>query len=218
MTPPFNHAAPTSKTKSKALNRHLKKLVKLLLFVSLLLSLLFLIGFGLYIHHIETQEISEIKADGIVVLTGGKERIDHSLKLLVKGRAHRLLITGVHPSTKAKQIAKLTSQHVELFDCCVDLDRNALDTSGNATSTLKWVKDNGFKSLIIVTSAYHMPRALIEMKAIMPYVTFIPSPVYHKDLKLEQWYMEKTTLNLLFHEYTKLILATIKVKTQALLR
>ncbi len=161
------------------------------------------------------QVVAPKHADGIVVLTGGRDRVSQSLDLLEVGSAKRLLISGVHPSTSAKQIARLNSKRMRLFDCCVDLDRKALNTIGNAAQTASWVRKNKFSSLLVVTSAYHMPRALEELQVRLPEVELYPSPVYHKELDLEHWYESSSITKLLLREYVKYILVRLRVELDA---
>jgi uncharacterized SAM-binding protein YcdF (DUF218 family) len=115
-------------------------------------------------------------ADGIVVLTGGPARIDEALNLLWQHRGRRLLITGVHPHTSERRLSQLSGR-VELFDCCVDIGHQAADTRGNAEEAKSWAEQNNFRRLIIVTSDYHMARAMLEFTRRMPDVVLIPWPV-----------------------------------------
>ena len=74
-------------------------------------------------------------ADGIVVLTGAASRIPDAIELLAAERGKRLLISGVHRATSAREIARLTPLYSKYFTCCIDLDRSALNTFGNAFET-----------------------------------------------------------------------------------
>jgi uncharacterized SAM-binding protein YcdF (DUF218 family) len=142
-------------------------------------------------------------ADGIVVFTGGAERVSGALDLLSGGHARRLLISGVHPDTSARQISRAVNAGPSLFECCVDLDRRAANTLGNASETAKWVRRNAFSSLIVVTSAYHMPRSLAELGSAMPDVRLVPYPVTPPSLALDRWYLSRYTAVLLLQEYLK---------------
>jgi uncharacterized SAM-binding protein YcdF (DUF218 family) len=144
-----------------------------------------------------------LDADGIVVFTGGAERVAGALELLSGGHAQRLLISGVHPETSARQISRVVDTVPSIFDCCVDLDRRAVNTVGNASETAKWVRQNAFGSLIVVTSAYHMPRSLAELGSAMPEVTLLPYPVTPATLDLQRWYSSTGTISLLLEEYLK---------------
>ncbi|WP_430513978.1 YdcF family protein [Pannonibacter phragmitetus] len=153
------------------------------------------------------------RADAIVVLTGGQERIETAVQLLQQGRAQRLLISGVYPATTARQLRLRTEAERDLFNCCIDLDKKALNTIGNATEAAIWAKTNGYASLVLVTSAYHMPRAEMELNAVMPDLVVIPYPVFAGDFNVERWYAEPRTLRLLLREFVKYTLARLRVST-----
>lgn len=172
---------------------------------------LFLGGYVLFAIHVASFVADpKATADGIVVLTGGRERVSGAIELLEAGRARRLLISGVHPATTPRQIMRLTESGKDIFDCCVDLDRRAKDTIGNATETRKWAEKHGFKSLIVVTSAYHMPRGILELRSAMPHMRFQPYPVFAADLNLPHWYLKAATMKLLMREYVKYIVAWLR--------
>ena len=103
------------------------------------------------------------KADGIVVLTGGDNRIEAGAKLMSEGRAKRMLISGVNRKVSREEMQRLLNLDKQVFNCCVDLGYEALDTVGNADETRTWANTNGYTRLIIVTSRYHMPRSLAEL-------------------------------------------------------
>lgn len=115
-------------------------------------------------------------ADGIVALTGEGGRLIPAMNLLEDGLGQRLLISGVNPVTSKSSLRNLLHGG-KLFDCCVDLGFSALDTRGNAEETARWARDHHYKSLIIVTVDYHMPRSLVEFGSVMPGVKLIPYPV-----------------------------------------
>jgi uncharacterized SAM-binding protein YcdF (DUF218 family) len=153
------------------------------------------------------------RADAIVVLTGGQERIEKAVALLEERRAQRLLISGVNPGTTARQISARTATAKDLFACCVDLDRKALNTIGNASEAALWAKEHDFGSLIMVTSAYHMPRATMELVTAMPELEVVAYPVVAEELQLEDWYLRPQTIRLLLREFVKYTLARARVST-----
>ncbi|MEM7290378.1 MAG: YdcF family protein [Pseudomonadota bacterium] len=128
----------------------------------------------------EIQQRSEArnleKADAVVVLTGAENRIKTGVALLKSNHGQRLLITGVGENTTRRAIARVTGEKNAFFGCCIDIDREAQNTIGNAEHTSNWVDQNGFERLIIVTSDYHMPRSLLLMKRQMPHIDLIPAP------------------------------------------
>ena len=159
-------------------------------------------------------------ADGIVALTGDEERIAEAVRLLAEGKGRRLLISGVNKSTRTLELITLNSAGVEepllLFRCCVDLDKRALNTEANAFETTAWVRQQGFRSLIVVTSTYHMPRTLIELRQAMPDVELVPYPVKSPRLD-EQWWNDPRTVWVLGKEYLKFITAFARYGANSLL-
>lgn len=146
---------------------------------------------------------SPLAADGIVVLTGGAERITGAIELMTAGKARRLLISGVHPDTSASRLGRMVEAEPDMMACCVDLDRRAANTIGNALETAKWARRNGFLSLIVVTSAYHMPRSMLELSHAMPDIRLIPYPVTRPGLTLANWSEDRSVIVLLLQEYLK---------------
>jgi uncharacterized SAM-binding protein YcdF (DUF218 family) len=151
-------------------------------------------------------------ADGIVVLTGGTSRVSDALELLARRRGKRLLITGVYPGTTTADIAREFADYGRFLACCVDLDYSALNTLGNAVQTRRWAVDRGFHSLIIVTSAYHMPRALAEIAHQLPDATLIPFPVVSDRLRVEPWWSNGATTRLVLSEYLKYLFAKVRMR------
>src|SRR6478752_2811200 len=135
-------------------------------------------GFIAFLSQLRGAEIApDRKADGIVVLTGGSSRVSDAMELLAAGYGRRLLISGVHPTSTASDISRSVQESQALFNCCVDLDRSAYSTRSNASETRRWAHERGFKSLIVVTSNYHMPRAIVELSHAMPDIALIPFAV-----------------------------------------
>lgn len=170
-------------------------------------------GFLWFVSGIATEEVPlDGSADGIVVLTGAAARIPDAIELLAAEHGKRLLITGVHRTISAKEIARLTPLYAKYFTCCIDLDRSALNTFGNALETKRWAHDHNFMSLIVVTSNWHMPRALVELEHQLPEVRLIPFPVMSVKLKTEPWWQSVDTARLLFGEYLKYLLALTRMR------
>jgi uncharacterized SAM-binding protein YcdF (DUF218 family) len=151
-------------------------------------------------------------ADGIVVLTGGASRVSDAMELLADGYGRRLLISGVHPASGASDISRSLTDNQSLLSCCVDLDRSAVNTRSNAAETRRWARERGFKSLIVVTSNYHMPRAIVELSHAMPDVTLIPFAVVGDKWREEPWWYNSGTLRLVLSEYVKYVAAEVRVR------
>lgn len=170
----------------------------------LFLFVLFFIGFAVFASGIEREPRATVRAaDGITVLTGGPDRIDQAMKLLAEGKGARVLITGVYRATTKEELKKLASEGGQYFACCVDIDKEARNTIDNATETAEWVAQHQFHSIIVVTSNYHMPRALAELARVLPRVVLIAYPVIDKNVYLERWWTYPGTTKLLMSEYLK---------------
>ena len=152
------------------------------------------------------------KADGIVVWTGkGGGRLEAGAHLLLKKKGERLLISGVNSEISLDEIKEIVAIPEKLSDCCLDLDYEAKNTIGNAYETTAWAKALGFKHVILVTSAYHMPRAEIEMGAATSQIKVTPFPVLNQTEG--KWYLDSNRLKRLLQEYTKLLISYLKYVT-----
>ncbi len=177
------------------------------------------IGFIVFATGLERdQREPDRPADGITVLTGGRSRIDEAMRLLAHGKAKRVLITGVNRTTTTEELKDLASQGDQLFDRYVDIDREARNTIDNATETSEWVAQHRYSSVIVVTSNYHMPRALAELGRAMPGVTLIPYAVVDNNVHLERWWAYPGTTKLLLSEYLKYLPALGRLGATELMR
>lgn len=173
-----------------------------------LVIVVYAIGFLVFTATLDRKPADPIAAaDGIVALTGGPDRIKAAYQLLEEKKGKRLLITGVHPEVGVKTIRNSVPGEAGKFDCCVDIGRQAADTIGNASETAEWVARNRYRSIILVTSSYHLPRALTELKRAMPDIKVTPYPVFQSNLHLDGWWAYPGTTRLLIAEYTKYLLA-----------
>jgi uncharacterized SAM-binding protein YcdF (DUF218 family) len=171
------------------------------------------VGFVGFLSQLRGAEIKPSQtADGIVVLTGGSSRVSDAMELLAGGYGKRLLISGVHPTNDVSDISRSLPDNQSLLGCCVDLDRSAVNTRSNAAETRRWARERGFKSLIVVTSNYHMPRAIAEMSHAMPDVELIPFAVVGDKWREEPWWTSGATVRLLLSEYVKYVAVEVRVR------
>lgn len=185
----------------------------------ILLLVMLIIGFIVFANSIAREPREPAyAADGIVVLTGGVSRIDEATKLLAKRKAKRMLITGVGRETTMDELKTLTTEGEQYFNCCVDIDKEARNTIDNATETAEWVALHRYGSIIIVTSNYHMPRALAELARVLPGVTLIPYAVVDNNVHVEHWWTYPGTTKLLLSEYLKYLPALGRLGATNLVR
>ena len=146
-------------------------------------------------------------AEGIVALTGlnSDERIGAALDLLQDGMGRRLLISGVSRHATREDIRNVSRAVRRLYDCCVDLGFTAADTVGNARETADWARSMRFRKLIVVTADYHLPRAMLELRAVMrePQFQLQTYAVPTRSLKAKGWWRSPRSARLMVMEYCK---------------
>ena len=148
--------------------------------------------------------------DAIVVLTGGSLRLNTGLTLLQEGLAERLFVSGVHRGVDVQQLLRIARQSPDAAECCISLGHEADDTAGNADETSAWMASHRYRSIRLVTAAYHMPRSLIEFRNTMPDIQIITHPVFPAQVKLDTWWRWPGTAGLIFGEYSKYLVARIR--------
>lgn len=148
---------------------------------------------------IARQPGSPPNADGIVVLTGGAERIETALRLLSEGKAPMLLVSGVAKVVDVDDLIQ-RAPGVKPTSDRVTLGRDATTTLGNAAEVASWARGHGMASLVVVTAGYHMPRALLEIGRALPGVALHPAPVLSPAMRGEG---EPAMVRVLTLEYNK---------------
>ena len=154
--------------------------------------------------------------DAIVVLTGGDVRLAEGFALLDKGLAKKMLISGVSNGVDMPALLQTlngTPQPTQaVLDCCVTLGYDARSTEGNARESLRWLGENSFTTIRLVTANYHMNRSLLEFRRVMPQITIIANPVFPKQMQDPYWFAHPGTVFLLFNEYHKYMAAAARAK------
>lgn len=169
-------------------------------YVILFISLSFLtwcVGGFYYIYQTESYEITNrSQTDAIVVYTGGNQRINTGINLLKAGYAPIIFISGVSSPAQLKNFLK--EKGIDQDQVVYGLSANT--TRGNAAEIAEFISAHGLKSIRLVTSSYHMPRALEETKKLVQHGTIIiPHPVIS----------ENRNYKVLFKEYNKYLLIQI---------
>ncbi|MGG5818888.1 YdcF family protein [Falsiroseomonas sp. HW251] len=177
---------------------------------ALVLPALMLAGLPLWMAEIETAPAEPARpTDAIVVLTGGADRVGTALSLLDAGLAPRLLVSGVAAGLTAAELARAHGRDAAALDRRVTLGHAAATTVGNAAETAAWARAQGLPptaSLRVVTAAYHMPRALVELGRAMPQARLVAHPVTPAVQRDLSW---ARTLRLQGGEYVKWLLARL---------
>jgi uncharacterized SAM-binding protein YcdF (DUF218 family) len=148
-----------------------------------------------------------IRTDAIVVLTGGRLRLETGLELFAAGVAKKLFVSGVNQRVDRDQLLRALGQSAERAACCIALGHEADNTFGNARETANWMRGEGYQSLRLVTSWYHMRRGLLEFRRAMPEVTIVAHPVFAHHLDPERWWSWRGAPLLILGEYGKYLAA-----------
>jgi uncharacterized SAM-binding protein YcdF (DUF218 family) len=147
-----------------------------------------------------------LRAEGIAVLTGGADRVETGLRLLLADAEARLIVSGAHRDASLQDLlrgAGLPPEAAGLVAGRATLGRAAATTRGNAAEIAAWARREGIASIRVVTAGYHMPRALLELRRALPEgAALLPHPVVPASLRgpagPRAW-------RLLLGEYAKLV-------------
>ena len=172
----------------------------------LILVMFWAVGLLAFTARIErsTPAADPAAADAIVTLTGNATvRITTAVRLLEEGKGERLLVSGVNKAATPADILGVSKATRPIFACCVQLGFEAADTKGNARETAAWVRHENYESLIVVTADFHMPRAMLELRAAMPDAKLTPYPVVTETLDTPNWWRRAGPARLMVVEYCK---------------
>ena len=173
---------------------------------SFFLGFIWFVGLILFTRIIPSApEQTNKTTQGIVIFTGGKMRLKEALTLFKQEKGTYLLISGVNPQTTLPDLLPGQADKTN-----ITLDYKALDTKGNARETAKWVKKHSIKNFRLITSNYHMPRSLLELRYLLPDVEIVSHPVVGESFLEEKWWLNTNTLSLVIQEYNKFLFAFIR--------
>lgn len=137
-------------------------MIRFLYRLTILLLIAYLLGYALFAILLPQPAGAE-RTDAIVVLTGRRERLDRGFDLLRRGVADRMLISGVDPSVRERELAPAFHVEPRLIACCVDIEQRSFDTRSNADEVKRWMDRRRYRSMRLVTDDVHMPRAKNEI-------------------------------------------------------
>ena len=166
----------------------------------------FLLFWGAMPQPILSQDAS---ADAIVVVTGGSGRIAAAMALLDAGRAPQLFISGVGRGVTLADLLREGGEDIavrnDLLACCVTLGHMATNTYENGREVGEWAAQNNIKSIILVSSNYHLRRAELEVMIAAPNIEIIPFAT--DTASTRQWWKKRWTTELMLSEYFKTLWA-----------
>lgn len=180
-----------------------KGLISCMVLVCLLVAVLFVD----FVYKTFSFRVRDLSPDAVVVLAGGKGRIEEGVRLYRQGKGEHLFLIGVDPSVKKADLYKdgpevRSSQQVHLEK----VSRNTLE---NAIFARELIVKNNVRSLLLITSRYHMKRSLLIFRNILPKdIAIYPHPVVAKN-SADVWWSHGGSLRLLFSEFYKYCLYRI---------
>ena len=146
------------------------------IFIFLVLGLLALKFLAFYQSIPTIQDIKAVEeTDAIVVFTGGYKRVQVAVDLFEQGKARLLFISGV--SKGATKGSVLKKSHARINDLSIVYLGSAENTQENAKEVSKWASTHNVQSIRLVTTTFHMPRALREIGLKAKHLVVIPHPV-----------------------------------------
>ncbi|MDP3495860.1 MAG: YdcF family protein [Hyphomonadaceae bacterium] len=151
-----------------------------------------------------------VEAEAVASLTGASDARIISAVQLADSLDLPLLISGVNVDATPADIARVAKVDVDQIDCCVTLGKAAASTEGNGDEVADWARRNKVEHIIVVTSEYHMERALFELKRAMPEGHFIPHAVMTTKVRPADWYRDTATAKTLIEEWIKYRLAGLR--------
>jgi uncharacterized SAM-binding protein YcdF (DUF218 family) len=151
-----------------------------------------------------------MNADAVAALTGKADARIITAIQLADSLDLPLLISGVNIDTTPADIARISNVPIKQVDCCVTLGKAAATTEGNGAEVADWARRKKVKRIIVVTSEYHMDRALLELQRAMPEGAFMPHAVMSTKVRPGDWYKDVATAKVLLEEWIKFRLAGLR--------
>ena len=189
----------------------MKRKASLLFYIAAPVFFLWLTGLFLFSSKINTlPKDLDVSTEALVALTGGTDRLATAVELLKNGKAQKLLISGVNKNVDWSLLAKTVENLPDELSERITLGHSACNTEENALESKEWMEKNGFKSVRLVTAAYHMPRSYSEFKAAMPDADIRIYPVFTSSFKNEDWWKWRGSTALLISEYMKFLVVSVR--------
>lgn len=107
-------------------------------------------------------------ADCAVVLTGGAGRVREGFDLLSNQNIKKLIISGVNPNSRLREIMPVWSFYGNLREDDVVLEKRSETTYGNAQQSLSIVEALRCRDILLVTSRLHMHRSFRTFRGAYP--------------------------------------------------
>ncbi|MCM2356534.1 MAG: YdcF family protein [Geobacteraceae bacterium] len=142
-----------------------------------------------------------VKTDAIVVLAGGRGRVEGGVRLYREQQARYLFLIGVDPAVRKGDLYR--ERTGERGGEGVFLEKVSRNTLENALYARDLILNKEVSSIKLITSRYHMKRAVLLFRNTLPKdIAIYPHPVDTRNLK-EEWWSHGGSFRLLFSEFYK---------------
>jgi uncharacterized SAM-binding protein YcdF (DUF218 family) len=174
-----------------------KGLFSLLVIILLVLAVLFID----FTYKTFSMHRRSVKADAVVVLAGGKGRIEEGVKLYREHQGRYLFLIGVDPMVRKSDLFR--ERAGEGGGDGVFLEKVSRNTLENALYARDLLLKKEVSSVLLITSRYHMKRSVLIFRNTLPKdIAIYPYPVDSTNLK-EDWWSHGGSFRLLFSEFYK---------------
>ncbi|GEM_PF-200667 len=157
------------------------------------------------------------QADAIIVLGGGvgesgqagqgyQERVEYAVELYRRGYAPRVMFSSgyIHIFQEAA-VMKALAVSLSIPADRITLETASRNTYENLVHTTQWLRSQGAHQALLVSSPYHMRRAMLVARAVAPDLTMIPTPILHSDFYGDQRHVAWKHVRAVLHEYLAIL-------------
>ncbi|HEY6737195.1 MAG TPA: YdcF family protein [Candidatus Saccharimonadia bacterium] len=182
-------------------------LVGLLIFIGLVAAIAagFFFGIGYYL----SPQDQLAKSDAIVAISGGdtNARTTEAVNLYKDGWAKHLIFSGAALDPNSPSNAAAMAHAAEAAGVpasAIVLDEAAQNTRGNAAGVADIVKQQQYRSIILVTSPYHQRRAsLVFHRALGNGVRILNHSSYDQTWRRSHWWATPISQSITYVELQK---------------
>ncbi len=178
------------------------KIIRRSIAILFIISFIFIIIECICFYKVLSERPFLEKADLIAVFMGDAGRAEYGYKLANSGLTKHLTFSPA----KSENLRLMENQFGELdHDISLIIEEKARTTFENVLYLKKIANDKGFKSIILVTSFYHMPRSYLLLRTMLygSDIKIIPITVPKKEISDDYWFQETNSRKLIANELIK---------------
>ena len=152
------------------------------------------------------------RVDVIVALSGGSGRFEEAIRLLREGRAPVLFLVGFQPRAVAARFAAEPVAAALAREGRIVVEPRSGSTLEDAERTRALVANRGARSVLLITSAYHMRRADLTFRTLLPTSVDLHTwPVRSSTFRSGLWYQDEVSRRVVLTEFVKYLFYRLKL-------